>query len=220
MVLASGGLDSCITVALAAREYRIALLHANYGQRTEQREQQAFHDIADHYAVPPERRLVIDLRHLAAIGSSALTDRGIAVPPADLANPDIPSTYVPFRNANLLSAAVSWAEALGAGAVFVGAVEEDSSGYPDCRREFYDAFEAATEVGTRPETHIQIATPLIELRKAAIVKQGIELGTPLHLTWSCYQREDVPCGQCDSCALRARGFSEAGVADPLLAAVP
>ncbi len=220
VVLLSGGLDSCVTTAIAGQDHELALLHANYGQRTEQRERQAFHDIADHYGVPPERRLVLDQRHLAAIGGSALTQEDIPVPDPDLKSQEIPITYIPFRNANILSAATSWAEVLGAEVIFVGAVAEDSSGYPDCRREFYDAFEVAIKVGTRPETHIRIITPVIELRKSEIVKRGIELGAPLHLTWSCYQREDVPCGRCDSCALRARGFSEAGVEDPLLAAVP
>lgn len=215
VVLASGGLDSCVSVALAAQGFELALLHADYGQRTERRERQAFNDIAAHYGIPPQRRMVVDLHHLGAMGGSALTDTGLVVPDADLANPDIPVTYVPFRNANLLSAAVSWAEVLGAQAVYVGAVEEDSSGYPDCRREFFDAFERAVEAGTRPETRISILTPLIHLRKGAIVRKGVELDAPLHLTWSCYQREDRPCGHCDSCALRARGFRDAGVADPL-----
>jgi len=216
VVLLSGGMDSCVTAALAARDHDLALLHANYGQRTERRELRAFHDIADHYGVPAERRLVLDQRHLAEIGGSALTQADIAVPEADLKSEKIPLTYVPFRNANLLAAAASWAEVLGAEAIFVGAVEEDSSGYPDCRRVFYDAFEAAIETGTRPETSIKIVTPIIGMRKAAIIKLGMELGAPLHLTWSCYRNEDVPCGACDSCALRARGFEEAGVEDPLL----
>jgi 7-cyano-7-deazaguanine synthase len=208
-------MDSCVTTALAARDHDLALLHANYGQRTEARELQAFNDIADHYRVPDDRRLVIDQRHLAAIGGSALTDAGITVPQADLASTDIPVTYVPFRNANLLAAAASWAEVLGARAIFAGAVEEDSSGYPDCRREFYDAFEAAIAAGTRPETNIHILTPVIGLRKTEIIKKGMELNAPLQLTWSCYTREDVPCGACDSCALRARSFEEAGLTDPL-----
>ncbi|MQY63627.1 MAG: 7-cyano-7-deazaguanine synthase QueC [Calditrichaeota bacterium] len=227
VVLLSGGMDSCVTAAIAARDHVLALLHANYGQCTEQRELRAFHDIADYYGVPTELRLVLDQRHLAQIGGSALTEPGIAVPAADLASinrrgqtglvsSDIPATYVPFRNANLLAAAVSWAEVLGAGAIFAGAVEEDSSGYPDCRRTFYDAFEAAIEAGTRPETHIRIITPVIGLRKAAIIQLGTELRAPLHLTWSCYLNEDLPCGRCDSCALRARGFEEAGMKDPLV----
>ena len=234
VVLLSGGMDSCVTAAIAAQDYVLALLHANYGQRTEQRELRAFHDIADHYTVPAERRLVLDQRHLAQIGGSALTEPGIAVPAADLSggsgaprggnaqgqtslgSSDIPATYVPFRNANLLAAAASWAEVLEAGAIFAGAVEEDSSGYPDCRRTFYDAFEAAIEAGTRTETHIRIITPVIGLRKAAIIKLGTELRAPLHLTWSCYLNADLPCERCDSCALRARGFEEAGMKDPLV----
>ena len=216
VVLLSGGMDSCVTAAIAARDYDLALLHANYGQRTERRELQAFHDIADHYRVPADRRLVIDQRHLAHIGGSALTEAGIAVPTADLESTDIPVTYVPFRNANLLAAAASWAEVLDARAIFAGAVEADSSGYPDCRREFFDAFETTIKVGTRPETDIRILTPVIGMRKSEIVQKGIDLNAPLHLTWSCYAREDTPCRTCDSCALRARAFEEAGVPDPLL----
>ncbi len=226
IVLLSGGLDSCVTAAIAARDHDLALLHANYGQRTERRELRAFREIADHYGVPEERRLVLNQRYLAQIGGSALTQPGIAVPAADLsptnrrgqtglASTDIPATYVPFRNANLLAAAASWAEVLGAGAILAGAVEEDSSGYPDCRRVFYDAFEAAIDAGTRPKTTIRIITPIIGMRKAEIIKLGMELGAPLHLTWSCYRNEDVPCGTCDSCALRARGFEVAGIRDPL-----
>lgn len=216
VVLLSGGLDSCVTVAVAARDHQLALLHANYGQRTESRELQAFHEIADHYQVPKKLRLVLDQRHLADIGGSALTQPDIPVPPADVDSDRIPITYVPFRNANLLSAAASWAEVLGAQAIFVGAVEEDSSGYPDCRRAFYDAFETTIEQGTRPDTHIRIVTPIIDLRKSEIIQLGTELGAPLHLTWSCYQNEDTPCGTCDSCALRARAFQEAHLPDPLL----
>lgn len=216
VVLLSGGMDSCVTAALAAEDYDLALLHANYGQRTEARELQAFSDIADHYRVPNDHRLVIDQRHLADIGGSALTEAGIAVPKANLASADIPVTYVPFRNANLLAAAASWAEVLGAHAIFAGAVEEDSSGYPDCRRAFFDAFESAIAAGTRPKTDIRILTPVIEMRKSEIIKQGMELGAPLHLTWSCYTNEDTPCATCDSCALRARAFEEADLTDPLL----
>jgi 7-cyano-7-deazaguanine synthase len=216
VVLLSGGLDSCVTAAIAAREFDLALLHANYGQRTEHRELQAFHAIADHYHVPAERRLVIDQRHLADIGGSALTEEGIAVPQADLASTDIPLTYVPFRNANLLAAAASWAEVLGARAIFAGAVEEDSTGYPDCRRPFFDAFETAIAAGTRPETDIRILTPVIGMRKSEIIQKGTELHAPLHLSWSCYTNEDTPCTTCDSCALRARAFEEAGIPDPLL----
>ena len=220
VVLLSGGMDSAVTLALAAQDHELALLHSDYGQRTEARELRAFHDIAEYYGVQAERRLVLDQRHLAVIGGSALTDENIAVPEANLEATAIPITYIPFRNANLLAAATSWAEVLGAQAIFVGALEEDSSGYPDCRREFFDAFERTIDVGTRPESRIKIVTPVIELRKGAIVQLGIKLGVPLHLTWSCYQNEDAPCGVCDSCALRARGFDEAGVKDPLLVGGP
>lgn len=215
VVLASGGMDSCITTALAARaNAELALLHISYGQRTERREQQAFNDIADFYQV--QQRLTTSIAHLAQIGGSSLTDQRIAVSPANLEAQDIPSSYVPFRNAHLLAIATSWAEVIGAQRIYIGAVAEDSSGYPDCRPEFYAAFQQAIDAGTKPATRIEIVTPVIHLRKAEIVQRGIELGAPLHLTWSCYQREDVACGQCDSCALRLRGFREAGIIDPAL----
>lgn len=214
VVLVSGGMDSCVTAAIAGRESgRLALLHISYGQRTERRERQAFNDIADHYGV--ERRLEISVEHLAKIGGSSLTDEAIAVADADLASREVPMSYVPFRNANMLSISVSWAEVIGADAVYIGAVAEDSSGYPDCRPEFYSAFQAAIDEGTRPETVIELRTPIIELTKAAIVERGLELEAPLHLTWSCYRSEDAACGTCDSCALRLRGFERAGVTDPI-----
>jgi len=213
VVLASGGMDSCVTTAIAGGQYRLALLHISYGQRTESRELRSFHAIADHYRA--ERRLVVSLAHLSAIGGSSLTDSAIPVTAANLRAEGIPSSYVPFRNAGMLSVAVSWAEVIGATAIFVGAVEEDSSGYPDCRREFYDAFEAVIRAGTKPTTRISIVTPVIGLSKAEIVRKGLALHAPFQLTWSCYQGEDVACGVCDSCALRLRGFQQAGVEDPL-----
>jgi 7-cyano-7-deazaguanine synthase len=213
IVLASGGMDSCVTIAIAQRSYRVALLHINYGQRTEKRELKAFNDIADHFHA--EHRLVISMAHLAKIGGSSLTDASIPVSPANLQATHIPTSYVPFRNANLLSAAVSWAEVLGARALYVGAVEEDSSGYPDCRQIFFDAFEAVIAAGTKPSTSIEIVAPVIGFSKKDIVLKGVELRAPLHLTWSCYQREDVGCGVCDSCALRLRGFQHAGIPDPI-----
>ena len=213
VVLVSGGMDSCVTAAIAAQEYSLAFLHLNYGQRTEARELKAFHAIADHYKAA--HRLVISMEHLARIGGSSLTDNSIPVAYADLQRKEIPSSYVPFRNANMLAVAVSWAEVLGARAIFVGAVEEDSSGYPDCRKEFYDAFELAIKTGTRPTTTIALLTPLIAMSKMEIVLKGVALGAPFHLTWSCYHREDVACGVCDSCALRLRGFQLAGVEDPI-----
>lgn len=216
VVLVSGGMDSCVTLALANRTHDVAALHVNYGQRTEERELRAFQALSGHYDVPGSRRLVVDQKHLAMMGGSVLTDVNLPIPVADLECQTIPSTYVPFRNANLLAAAASWAEVLGAKAIYVGAVEEDSSGYPDCRREFFDAYEQAITAGTRPETGISIETPIIAMSKAEIVRLGNQLKAPLGLTWSCYQDDETPCGRCDSCALRARGFAGAGVEDPLL----
>lgn len=208
-------MDSCVTTAIAASECdEIALLHVSYGQRTELRELKAFNDIADFYNV--ERRLATSIAHLAQIGGSSLTDRKIEVSQADLTSTEIPTSYVPFRNAHLLAIATSWAEVLGAGRVYIGAVAEDSSGYPDCRPEFYEAFQSAIEIGTKPETKIRIITPVINLRKSEIVLLGIEIGAPLGLSWSCYRSENVACGECDSCALRLRGFKEAGLKDTIL----
>jgi 7-cyano-7-deazaguanine synthase len=220
VVLLSGGMDSCVTAAIARESHgagNIAALHASYGQRTQARERRAFEEIADFYGI--RQRLVVQLDHFRAIGGSALTDRKIAVPEDQLGVPgphgDIPITYVPFRNAHFLSVAVSWAEAIGAEAVYIGAVAEDSSGYPDCRPEYYGAFQELVKVGTRPETNIEIVTPVIKSKKSEIIRRGVELGAPLHLTWSCYQSEDAACGACDSCLLRLRAFAEAGVADPI-----
>lgn len=214
IVLVSGGLDSCVTTAIAREENaELALLHISYGQRTEARERKAFSDIADFCNV--EKRLDVSMEYLAKIGGSSLTDDTIAVSKANLESRDIPSSYVPFRNANMLSIAVSWAEVIGASAIYVGAVAEDSSGYPDCRPEFYEAFQQTINTGTKPDTQIEIRTPIIYLTKAEIVRKGIELDAPLHLSWSCYCSEDFACGACDSCALRLRGFEQAGVIDPI-----
>ncbi|MCX6121039.1 MAG: 7-cyano-7-deazaguanine synthase QueC [Ignavibacteriales bacterium] len=219
VVLVSGGMDSCVTAAIANLQYELAFLHVNYGQRTEQRELKAFHALAKHYGV--QQRLIADLTHLKSIGGSSLTDRHMAVTEADpetlfhSKKNDIPTSYVPFRNANILSVAVSWAEVVGAEYVFIGAVEEDSSGYPDCRKEFYDAFNTVIDLGTKPETKISISTPVINLKKSEIVKRGIELHAPFELTWSCYTNEDRACGVCDSCALRLRAFQIAGIEDPI-----
>ncbi len=213
VVLASGGMDSCVTTAIAHQEYSLALLHLNYGQRTEKRELRAFHEIADHYGAA--HRLVASMEHLSKIGGSSLTDPSIDVSEANLHRTEIPTSYVPFRNANMLSVAVSWAEVLGASRIYVGAVQEDSSGYPDCREEFYDAFQGVINSGTRPTTKIEIVTPLIHMSKMEIVRRGVGLKAPFHLAWSCYQSEDEACGVCDSCALRLRGFQLAGVDDPI-----
>lgn len=213
VVALSGGMDSCVTAAIAGLTFELALLHVNYGQRTEKRELRAFEDIARHYRVG--KKLIINQSHLAEIGNSSLTDDNIEVQTANLASSQIPSSYVPFRNANILAACVSWAEVLGAKEVFMGAVYEDSSGYPDCRPEFFKAFEQAVSFGTRPETDIKIITPVINFTKAQIISKGLELDAPLHLTWSCYKNEEEACGECDSCALRLRGFQQTGISDPI-----
>jgi len=215
IALVSGGMDSCVAAAVAAKEHEVALLHVSYGQRTQRRELRAFEEIAEHYGV--ERRLVADIGYLRKIGGSSLTDAEIAVERADLERAGIPSSYVPFRNTHFLAIAVSWAEVIGAQRIFIGAVEPDSSGYPDCREIYYRAFNELIRVGTKPETHIEVVAPLIQMKKAEIVRLGVDLGAPLHLTWSCYKNNDTPCGDCDSCALRERGFKEAGVADPIVA---
>src|ERR1700720_4200579 len=219
VVLLSGGMDSCVSAAMARERHgagNIALLHAGYGQRTQERERRAFTEIADFYGEP--QRLIVQLDHFRAIGGSALTDRNIGIPENKLDaahGSSMPVTYVPFRNAHFLSVAVSWAEAIGAGAVYIGAVAEDSSGYPDCRAEYYQVFQELVRVGTRPETRIEIATPVIRMKKSEIIRRGIEMGAPLQLTWSCYQNEDRACGACDSCLLRLAAFAEAGAADPI-----
>lgn len=217
VVLLSGGMDSCVTAAIANQSHELALLHASYGQRTENRERHAFEEIAQFYGV--KDKLIIRLDALRQIGGSALTDERIAVPIASGAHSqqrdEIPITYVPFRNAHFLAAAVSWAEVIGARAIFIGAVYEDSSGYPDCRPEYYRVFAELARVGTRPETEIAIKTPVIHTRKSEIIRKGIELGVPLDRTWSCYQSEEAACGVCDSCRLRLRAFAEAGVTDPI-----
>ncbi|MDX6498536.1 MAG: 7-cyano-7-deazaguanine synthase [Blastocatellia bacterium] len=212
--LVSGGMDSCVTAAIAREENaELAFLHVSYGQRTEAREHRAFEELADHLAV--NKRLAVSIESLKAIGGSSLTDHGMPVTEANLAAPGIPTSYVPFRNAHMLAIAASWAETLGAQRIYIGAVAEDSSGYPDCRPEFYEAFQKAIDAGTKPETKIDIVTPVISLTKSEIVRRGLELGAPLELTWSCYTAEDRACGRCDSCALRLRAFQQAGVKDPI-----
>ncbi|KUO61164.1 7-cyano-7-deazaguanine synthase [bacterium BRH_c32] len=213
VVALSGGMDSCVTAAYAKQEYDLALLHVNYGQRTQKRELKAFHDIAEFYNV--KNKLVIDFSHFTQIGGSSLTDNKMDVTIADLNNHEVPTTYVPFRNANILSAATAWAEVLNANAIFIGAVYEDASGYPDCRPDFYKAFEEVIRIGTKPKTDIKVITPIINFSKEEIVKKGIELNAPLHLTWSCYQNDEEACGVCDSCAFRLRGFQKAGFDDPI-----
>ena len=214
IVLLSGGMDSTLTAVIARNESsEVAALHLNYRHRTERRELQAFKDVAD--ALGIKQRLVVDIEFLRHIGGSSLTDQAIDVTKADLTTTDIPSSYVPFRNGNFLAIAASWAEVIGAERIYIGAVEEDSSGYPDCRRSFFDSFEQTIDFGTKPDTHIRIMTPVIRMHKSEIVRESIRLNAPLEKTWSCYRSEDIACGECDSCALRLRGFALAGAEDPI-----
>ena len=212
VVLLSGGMDSCVCAALAVRDHDAAAVHISYGQRTEQRERRSFLAVCQRLEI--QDKLVIRNEALHAIGGSALTDENIAVPPSEGLGPNIPVTYVPFRNAHFLAVAVSWAEVLGAKKVYIGAVEPDSSGYPDCRPAYYRAFNEVVKMGTK-EGDIEIVTPLIAMRKNEIVRLGLELGAPFDLTWSCYSRQDEACGICDSCVLRRRAFEMAGMQDPI-----
>ncbi len=212
VVLLSGGMDSCLCAALASRNYAAAAVHISYGQRTEQRERLAFDQICERLGISD--RLVVRNEALRAVGGSALTDSRIAVPLATEIGREVPVTYVPFRNAHFLAVAVSWAEVLGAGKIYIGAVEQDSSGYPDCRPAYYRAYNEVIKAGTK-EGRIEIVTPLIGMRKSEIVRLGLELNAPFDLTWSCYSREDSACGVCDSCVLRLRAFHEVGAADPI-----
>jgi len=216
VVLLSGGMDSITAAGIALQEgFELALIHFNYGQKTEEAELRAFGRIASFFGVPAERRLVVHTNFFTLAGGSALTEGGRAIPPADLGSKKIPPTYVPFRNAVLLSMAVGWAEVLGARTVYYGAVSQDSSGYPDCRPAFVDAYNRLVDAGTKPETAIQIRAPLLDMTKADIIRTAAKLALPLDLTWSCYARNDLACGACDSCALRLRGFEAAGIADPI-----
>ncbi|HTC95600.1 MAG TPA: 7-cyano-7-deazaguanine synthase QueC [Terriglobales bacterium] len=215
VILLSGGMDSCVCAAQAVHDYgaeAVAALHMSYGQRTEQREKQSFLAVCERLGIG--RRMALRNEVLPAIGGSALTDSSIAVPESGEIGPGIPITYVPFRNAHFLAAAVSWAEVLGARKIYIGAVEQDSSGYPDCRPAYYQAYNEVIRTGTK-EGAIEVVTPLIQLRKSEIVRLGLKLGAPLELTWSCYSRHDRACGVCDSCVLRLRAFEQAGTADAI-----
>jgi len=217
VILLSGGMDSCVCAALAVRDCDAVALHVSYGQRTEERELRAFHGVCDRLGI--RQRLHLRTELFAKIGGSALTDAAIAVPEAAPAIGErIPVTYVPFRNANFLSAAVSWAETLGARRIYIGAVEQDSSGYPDCRSAFYEAFNRTIAAGTKAGSEgdsITVVTPLIAMPKSGIVKLGLELGAPFDLTWSCYSEQDKACGTCESCVLRLQAFADAGARDPI-----
>lgn len=211
IVLVSGGLDSCVAAAIAARRGPLAFLHAHYRQRTEGREFAAFSALADHFQVAT--RLVVDIEYMRQIGGSSLIDATQPIP-EDEPTACLPTTYVPFRNANLLGVAVAWAEVLGAADIYIGAHQAESQ-YPDCRREFFAAYERMVAAGTGPQTQVRLQTPLIDWDKAAIIRCGLALTAPLHLTWSCYQREEIACGRCASCRVRRAGFRRAGADDPL-----
>lgn len=215
VVLVSGGMDSLVTAAIANETYsNLAFLHLNYGQRTEEKELKCFHEIADFYKVPNELRKVIDVSFLKQIGGSSLTDDKIDVKKYKGDSEEIPDSYVPFRNTHIVAMAVSWAEVIGAKKIFIGAVEEDSSGYPDCRPSYYKALNNLIKEGTK-DGDIEVVTPVIAMKKDEIVKKAVELKAPISSSWSCYERGDKACGVCDSCALRLRGFQRAGLEDPI-----
>lgn len=215
IVLVSGGMDSLVTAAMAYEKYEnLAFLHLNYGQKTQEKELACFHKIADHYNVSSKLRKIIDISFLTSIGGSSLTDDSIDVKDYNGESEEIPDSYVPFRNTHIIAMAVSWAEVIAATKIYIGAVFEDSSGYPDCRPSYYEAYNNLIKVGTK-EGIIQIETPVILMKKEEIVKKALELSAPLKDSWSCYARGDVSCGVCDSCVLRLRGFAQAGVTDPL-----
>ncbi len=214
VVLLSGGMDSCVTAALAAQTYEVYALHASYGQRTQERERKAFREVAN--SIGAAKTMEVDLGVLAQIGTSSLVDSSQPVPVAEPLRGEIPSTYVPFRNGVLLAVAAAWAESVGANKIFIGAVAPDTpQGYPDTTRVFFDAFERAIALGTKPETEISIEAPLVNMSKTEAVKKGMEIGAPLELTWSCYRDGDSACGVCLSCKSRIKAFSEAGVRDPV-----
>ena len=214
VVLLSGGMDSAVSAAfIIQRGYRVAALHLNYGQRTQTKELECFEEITKHYGI--DEKLVVDVSHLLKIGGSSLTDETINITASESGSKEIPATYVPFRNGNILAIAASWAEVIGAEALVIGATQVDYSGYPDCREEFFSAMENAINLGTKPDTHIKIITPILNNTKADIVRLGTELGVPFEHTWSCYSSNDIACGVCDSCTLRLKGFAGAGIEDPV-----
>ena len=216
IVLISGGMDSCVVTAIAHLGFELYALHVNYGQCTEGRELVAFNHIAEYYSISEKRRLVADISYLKRIGGSGLTDHCIEIDcVSSTINDEVPNTYVPFRNTHLLSIAVSWAEVVSATTIFIGAVAADTPGYPDCSLKYYDAFNKLADIGTKPSTRIEVTTPVISMQKYEIVKRGMELNAPLHMTWSCYKNSTIACGKCNSCVLRLNAFKGAGVSDPV-----
>lgn len=214
IVLLSGGMDSALTLAIAKSvSEKVAVLHLNYGQKTQKKELESFNKLCEFYDIT--EKLVVDISYLVNIGGSSLTDKNLEVEEADLSNTGVPNSYVPFRNANILTIATSWAEVIGASSIYIGAVQEDGSGYPDTRQEFFKAFEIAANLGTKPETQIFIKTPIINMTKKTIIEKSVEMNVPLGYTYSCYKNDEVACGVCDSCAYRLRGFKQAGLIDPI-----
>lgn len=214
VVLVSGGMDSA-TAAIEAQQrgYCLYFLHTTYGQQTADKESECARQLAEYMDVVDF--LHIETDHLGRIGASSLTDDSIDVEEVNLDSEEIPSSYVPFRNANLVSMATSYGEANDCSAIFIGAHSEDYSGYPDCRQEFFDAFQQVIDVGTKPETSIELLAPFVDWSKSEIAERGFDLGVPYELTWSCYSKEAPACGSCDACAYRLKAFKEAGVEDPI-----
>lgn len=210
----SGGMDSTLSASMMKQEgYEIIGLHFNYGQRTEAKELECFENICNAFDIT--NTYVLDLDFFKLLGASALTDKNIQVPTNGL-EAGIPVTYVPFRNGIFLSMAAAIAEKEGAEVIAIGVVEEDSSGYPDCRESYIKSMEQSINLGTKDETNLKIKMPLVHLQKSQIVTKALELHVPLELTWSCYKNEKTACGVCDSCRLRLNGFTLAGAVDPLL----
>ncbi|MCF7793097.1 MAG: 7-cyano-7-deazaguanine synthase QueC [Candidatus Cloacimonetes bacterium] len=213
VVLVSGGMDSLVTAAIAKKECdELYFLHVNYGQRTEVRELRSFRKMKDYFK--PKDVLIADIAYLTQIGGSSLTDENIEVKDHQ-ENGNIPNTYVPFRNSHIIAIGVSWAEVIGADKIYIGAMEEDSSGYPDCREKYFEAMQKAVNEGTKDGTEIQLITPIIHKRKSEIIKLGAKLEVPFDLSWSCYRNNDIACGKCDSCVLRVNAFKAAGLKDPI-----
>ena len=212
IVLSSGGMDSTVCASIASQNYRLAFLHFQYGQKAQKKELECFYKLIEFFK--PEKFQIVYLPFFKDFGGSSLISEELEIP--EKQEKGIPSTYVPFRNGIFLSIATAWAEVIGAKKIFIGVNEVDFSGYPDCRKIFIEKFNQAINVGTKPETQIEIETPIINLTKKEIVELGIKLNTPFHLTWSCYRGGEKACGKCDSCNLRLKAFKEAGIKDPIL----
>ncbi len=211
--LLSGGMDSLVSLAIALKDYEVYPLHVNYRHRTEKKEFESFEKITRHYGL--KKKLIADIDYLRKIGGSSLTDLSIKPESGAPVENVIPSSYVPFRNTHLLSIAVSYAEVIDAQVIFIGVVENDSSGYPDCRKDYIEQFNRLIMYGSKKNSKIKVNAPLIEMKKEEIIRKGIELNVPFEHTWSCYTENDLACGECQSCYLRLKAFEEAGISDPV-----